>query len=475
MGLAQIIIYVTIAIGVYLLYKKVLKPFFKLPEITKKHTIDNSADKYAEIIEPYDEHMELENYDQQDIENARRLLRVPKTTYVTRTNARENNDNVMDHIDETLYHGNPQLLHHIVGLRERYRQVPLEDMRRRRVKRRQDFMQQHEVDLRNAKKGKTKGFKVNRNRNGNMVAILDANGNVDVHTIVDNFGNPDQDQEAFIEEQRVLLDAVRLLNQHDRLRNHMQNNKAVEQALAVKRHEGAKSQEIRIDKNNTHDRTVVDAVAKGYNIIKQDVREKIQNDVMLTDLKLYMDELCDKKVITSDKREHAKMTLSNMVKHNSKVSSVGDRELNVLANVWTYANEHKTKEISENLKESLVNRLADCVDKNRVCCPTGRVDRVVDTLSGIDNKVTIVSKDIIKREMLDVASKVTKDMDEAASREILDALHEDNPTEDQQRFLDTYDQLKKDNIHDELKKRYLATNLVTEKEYESLTDWVKYI
>lgn len=94
-------------------------------------------------------------------------------------------------------------------------------------------------------------------------------------------------------------------------------------------------------------------------------------------------------------------------------SNFGVSEQTALARVWNRIQAlPETDGLKQNVTESLVQNLADCVDRGLPVCSTGKVARIVSTLDGVetDNLQTIRPTSVVTSEIAQLASKTREDV-----------------------------------------------------------------
>jgi hypothetical protein len=166
----------------------------------------------------------------------------------------------------------------------------------------------------------------------------------------------------------------------------------------------------------------------------------------------------DRKLITNviDKYQNSvtTRTLDAMEKINGLFHQY--RELDVLMMVYNRMQFGKLDH------SSLVEELADAKGK----CLGGRVTRIVQSLEGIDNIVTLKSLDIYKTELTETFLKLRKDYVAKLSNED-QKIYElgDSDTASEDRIINDMHGY----IDDELRKIYLGNDLLSERNYLRLT------
>jgi hypothetical protein len=166
----------------------------------------------------------------------------------------------------------------------------------------------------------------------------------------------------------------------------------------------------------------------------------------------------------NDKRRDAIRALNEVSTRNASVSAFDTSEVDMLGRVWAIIKDNPDS------KDILFNQLASMVENNVVVCVTGRLSRIVDTLSGIDNAVRIVSETDINNEMLAKSSSLRTDFYNryGADSDILN-----RGTHPNQDIIDT--DLKK-HITEQLRLDYVNSGIIKEQNFMNLLNgWINDI
>lgn len=159
---------------------------------------------------------------------------------------------------------------------------------------------------------------------------------------------------------------------------------------------------VKEDAHNVHDSGLVRSIRASYNNLK----ESHPPTLSLSESLLRIREAC-----TKQNNLKALKALDTIEKSSVGVSCLnGEQEVDVLHTVYNRICSHHDPSVVD----SLVERLADCIGTDgSVVCTMGRVARVVDTLSVVDNLVTVKPTWALRRELLDLASQVRQDNPDA--------------------------------------------------------------
>lgn len=111
----------------------------------------------------------------------------------------------------------------------------------------------------------------------------------------------------------------------------------------------------------------------------------------------------------------ALQTLDTMERNTTPLSSLKLKEVDVLNTIWGMVEKHSDRDTR---RQVLVERLAESSEEGS--CATGRVARVVDSLSGVDDRVVLKPTWALRRELLDKAAVMAREHD--GSQPLVDKL-----------------------------------------------------
>ena len=105
---------------------------------------------------------------------------------------------------------------------------------------------------------------------------------------------------------------------------------------------------------------------------------------------------------------------------NEKHSAFGCSEQEVFCRVWRAIEKINDEAVKANVKETLVKRLADCIEDDTHVCSTGRMTRIVSALEGVEDFSGIEKSRpmwVVTEEIGTLAAKVRERCLDAASTE----------------------------------------------------------
>ena len=222
------------------------------------------------------------------------------------------------------------------------------------------------------------------------------------------------------------------------------------------------------DPQNTHNSQVLSTIRLSIDKLKQGTRIVKGPEETLTEIRAYIHLLKE-----SDKKQDAIRSLNEIVKNREKLSSTDMTEMEALNLVWNRIHDRDKFEesVANNLKENLFDELASIQEHGTSVCATGRFTHIVDTLSGVDNDVSIKPTYAINEEMMNTAARVRTEMmalEPETERNLLERGTSTKQTE--------FDQLLKNTIVNKLKEDYVTTKILSEVAFSTEVDkWIDSI
>jgi hypothetical protein len=228
----------------------------------------------------------------------------------------------------------------------------------------------------------------------------------------------------------------------------------------------------RNDMHNTHNPQVVSTMSKSVQKLRESLGQESNPVQTVQEVR---------KMILSrppcDRREDALKSLDSIERNYVPLMhfSNGLTETLVLDTVWKTICKDEHQKSRKDLTDILYQQLADMQEHGKSVCATGRVSRLVDTLSGFDKNVSIKPTYVIDEEMLTSAAKIrdnyyTKIKEEKG--EIEAKKYEDGTASDQ----DDFDETLRKMIKDKLRSDYVDSKILTDEKFEKMTEkWINDI
>jgi hypothetical protein len=282
-------------------------------------------------------------------------------------------------------------------------------------------------------------------------------------------GQNSRDEELRASELRALELRTEALNLNDIIQRRIaqqRDDEDVDQYLDWETHDENKTHD---DPQNTHNSQVLSTIRHSLDLIRNSTNITKSPETSIKETRDFINSLPD-----SDKKKDALASLDYMVSKNEVMTNVDNiTESDALSLVWNRINEPNRfdSEISKNLKETMTEELASMQEYGTTVCATGRLTRIVDTLNGVDEDVSIKPTYAIKEEMLNKSAKIRGDLlnkNDKRERELLEKGGSANQ--------ETFDENLKKTIIDELKKDYVETKILTPEKFNTeINGWIDYI
>lgn len=216
----------------------------------------------------------------------------------------------------------------------------------------------------------------------------------------------------------------------------------------------------RNDTQNVHEHAVNRQLQLNIADLYKQVKPKIS---VLREVRNYIT-----KMAKGDRRDLAIQTLDDIERNDEKFEYYQKLTLpEILAMVWIRI---KKLQDSENAKEMLLNNLVDCIQHGYPVCATGKIARIVDTLTIFDeslikSKPTWMIKEEIQAKAANIRDAEYNKLSTSTKKEV-DSLTT-NAT--QEKFAeDVYNK-----IEEYTRETYLDKEIILETEYEKIMDEIK--
>jgi hypothetical protein len=146
------------------------------------------------------------------------------------------------------------------------------------------------------------------------------------------------------------------------------------------------------------------------------------------------------------------------------------KETELLHLLWNrIVNNHND---SPDLKDNLYDQLSDSVEHDSVVCSSGRFTRLLDSLTIVDPDVTIKSKEVIHRELMDKSGMIQKRLYNECSEEDRDEIDSQETSKTSALFSEKL----RNAIRDEFRCDYVDSGIMSQSELDSeLSVWIQYV
>lgn len=220
---------------------------------------------------------------------------------------------------------------------------------------------------------------------------------------------------------------------------------------------------------------------------QDDQTQNVHNHSVLATTKIIINEIkqkVDKSVTSFDQflkyigtlNEKALKVVNYMLENDSYFELLNQSEVSILYLIFQYIS-NQSLDKQQLLKDSLESCLADCYNEDGYVCDIGRITRITSCFQSIDESLTKIVPDYIyKKELLDKASIIKKELLEQQEPEIITSLEKLDPdTQD----LVSIEQFKKKlllTLKSEFQTNYVETGLLVSEVVDHEVDsWIEYI
>jgi hypothetical protein len=223
---------------------------------------------------------------------------------------------------------------------------------------------------------------------------------------------------------------------------------------------------IKNDMHNVHDHSVIATIRASIEELKK-TPITINDSQCFLEMRQYLNTLP-----STDKTTDALAALDTVEKSYLPVSFIDLKEAEVLALVWNRIHSEVNKDNAKNLRENLVDELAECIEHGKPVCQTGRITRMVDTLNAVDPGVTIKPTFMIDQEMMDKAGHIRDDVYGKLSASEKNDVDSMTPND----FQKQWTQGLKDDIKQQLHNDYVKSDIMLESTFNQCIDkWINVL
>lgn len=218
---------------------------------------------------------------------------------------------------------------------------------------------------------------------------------------------------------------------------------------------------IKSDPQNARDHVVVNSAKQSLERLRANTH--IQYDIPTT-FKMLHEYIVKKSDVSKGKRELAAQVLRELSKGIANLGYEQSKEIEALHLVWNRINSQvyaQDAEKRKSLTENLVNELAECIEYGELVCPTGRLNRIIDTLNHQDPIVDIQPKWAVQQAMTARAGVIQKSLLAKSAPDVRDAMESRNPSARQRQLQEEFTQKVRSAIERDLTRRYVDTGMMS--------------
>lgn len=223
------------------------------------------------------------------------------------------------------------------------------------------------------------------------------------------------------------------------------------------------------DMHNVHDHSVIATIKKSYENLAKDTKITTPKNKCCRELRNFVGGF-----LKNDKKTDALIALDAVERSFLPHTGIDATESDVLALVWNRMNGKfaSDAEAQQTIKENLANGLCEMIEHGKVCCVTGRLSRILDSLNIIDEAVQIKPTFAINQEMMDKAAKISQDMIDNAPD---DVKNDYNNAKDTSAVTALTNDIRK-KIRTELSRDYVDSGILTKEGFDAqINKWIDSI
>jgi hypothetical protein len=218
---------------------------------------------------------------------------------------------------------------------------------------------------------------------------------------------------------------------------------------------------ITSDPQNARDHVVVNSAKQSLERLRANTH--VQYDVPTT-FKMLHEHIVKKSDVSEPKREAAAQVLKELSKGIANLGYEQAKEIEALHLVWNRINSQIYSQDQEKrrvLTENLVSELSECIEFGELVCPTGRLNRIIDTLNHQDPVVNIQPKWAVQKTMTARAGVIEKALLSKSKADVREAMAARQPTARQRQLQTEFMQRVRSAIERDLTRRYVDTGLMS--------------
>lgn len=216
---------------------------------------------------------------------------------------------------------------------------------------------------------------------------------------------------------------------------------------------------VRADAHNAHD----SGVTKTVKVSVDRLRESIGDPVISAGVAVkQVRDTINNSNISVDRKKNAIQALDTIERNNHTLTASNTTEVDLLNLVWNRIHHDDNKENQDSLRDNLLNELSECVEHQKTVCTSGRFNRIISSLNGVDDLVDIKPKWAIQRELVDKAGVLYQEKINALDEVSRTAVNALDATPEQEASADEILHTVKQGIRDDFKRSYVDTGILTE-------------
>ena len=229
---------------------------------------------------------------------------------------------------------------------------------------------------------------------------------------------------------------------------------------------------IRNDRQNVHDSTVNKTLKRTVDELKEVTAMRYSKEETLREVRDLVDAERD-----TVRKQRMKVTLDKIIRDGTRISNIDMTLVELLQLIWNRYHDPSLEEKRDTLISNLLDQMVDSTEVTvKPLCTTGIYARLVDSANCVDPLVTIKPKWALRRELLDYAGSLYKDMVDELGEVDRERLNTFEPDQADTAWLTDFRNKYQLRLLNYCKRTYIDTKLLTKKElHKEIDTWIDSI
>ena len=229
---------------------------------------------------------------------------------------------------------------------------------------------------------------------------------------------------------------------------------------------------IRNDRQNVHDSTVNKTLKRTVDELKEVTAMRYSKEETLREVRDLVEAERD-----TVRKQRMKVTLDKIIRDGTRISNIDMTLVELLQLIWNRYHDPSLEEKRDTLISNLLDQMVDSTEVTvKPLCTTGIYARLVDSANCVDPLVTIKPKWALRRELLDYAGSLYKDMVAELGEVDRERLNTFEPDQTDTAWLTDFRNKYQLRLLNYCKRTYIDTKLLTKKElHKEIDTWIDSI
>lgn len=231
-------------------------------------------------------------------------------------------------------------------------------------------------------------------------------------------------------------------------------------------------EQVRNDRQNVHDSTVNKTLKKSVDKLKEVTILRSSKEETIREIREFIENERDE-----IRKKRMNTALNKIIKERMKIHNINMTMLELLQLVWNRFKDPSLKEQRDTLIQNLLDQLVDSTEVSvKPLCTTGVYARILDSANCIDPLVTIKPKWALRKELLNYANVLYKEMVDELNEDEKGHLNMFEPTEEDTVWLNNFKNKYQLRLLSYAKRTYIDTGLLSKSElHKEIDSWIDSI